>query len=234
MRIKNNILPCLLATVLMGFGSVANATGSYLSKFEYTGDLTITGFMGTAINPLATDEDSSTMNFSWEIDNSVGNFHDVMHAGATPTVTTGSGTVFFGTPLGNVALDISFLADFAEFLDEGHVDFPSGVAPAVSASSGSSLFSTGIATSVFGAVIDSTFEINAFVFDNNVISMDLTEISNPGATASLGAVLATGPDDHFVRGFEISAEVSAVPVPAAVWLFGTALLGLAGSRRKLI
>lgn len=30
----------------------------------------------------------------------------------------------------------------------------------------------------------------------------------------------------------VETDVAAVPVPAAVWLFGSALMGLAGMRRK--
>lgn len=38
--------------------------------------------------------------------------------------------------------------------------------------------------------------------------------------------------DGYTYNYDISASVSSVPVPAAVWLFGSGLLGLAGIARK--
>lgn len=51
--------------------------------------------------------------------------------------------------------------------------------------------------------------------------------------ASIGTYTPTNPDATYARW---SVSVSPVPVPAAVWLFGTALVGLPafGKRRKLL
>ena len=55
-----------------------------------------------------------------------------------------------------------------------------------------------------------------------------------GITLQLNA--ACGADancvsDYFIDNISIKADV--VPIPAAVWMFGSALLGLAGLKRKL-
>jgi hypothetical protein len=83
------------------------------------------------------------------------------------------------------------------------------------------------------------------------VPMIATGMSVTTATDSLGSLLAPGsfnfeatPGNYFVSFFgfaDVSApelgqygiEISQVPVPAAVWLFGSGLIGLIGiSRRK--
>ncbi|MES2546481.1 MAG: VPLPA-CTERM sorting domain-containing protein, partial [Pseudomonadota bacterium] len=44
------------------------------------------------------------------------------------------------------------------------------------------------------------------------------------------SVTFTGAEDAIIS----ARNVSAVPVPAAAWLFGSAMLGLAGLRRKSV
>ena len=80
--------------------------------------------------------------------------------------------------------------------------------------------------------------------------MSATGMSVTTATDSLGSLLAPGsftfdamPGDYFVSFFgfaDVSApelgqygiEISQVPVPAAVWLFGSGLIGFAGVARR--
>lgn len=38
--------------------------------------------------------------------------------------------------------------------------------------------------------------------------------------------------DYFIDNVSITADIAAVPVPAAAWLFGSAVIGLAGLKRK--
>lgn len=80
--------------------------------------------------------------------------------------------------------------------------------------------------------------------------MTATGMSVTTATDSLGSLLAPGsfnfeatPGDYFVSFFgfadvflpqlgQYGIEVSQIPVPAAVWLFGSGLLGLVGIARR--
>ena len=44
--------------------------------------------------------------------------------------------------------------------------------------------------------------------------------------------MVDGPFTGFNANFNIRPEVSAVPVPAAAWLFGSGLIGLVGLARR--
>jgi len=71
--------------------------------------------------------------------------------------------------------------------------------------------------------------------DDNVLEgeFDLSLLSlfdaNSGGVISTYLTMTCVNDEALV-----TAEVSAVPIPAALWLFGPALLGLLGLRRKEI
>jgi hypothetical protein len=88
----------------------------------------------------------------------------------------------------------------------------------------------------FSAIIDNTFELI------------LTQTKEMGIVSTLSGVfgkLSSGPNDnHFlvVRGIANNASyggnininpVNAVPVPAAVWLFGSAFAGLIGLAKRI-
>ncbi len=53
------------------------------------------------------------------------------------------------------------------------------------------------------------------------------------AVMNIHVEVFNGASSYAVEILTSSLEVTAVPIPAAVWLLGTALLGLAGIRRKL-
>lgn len=58
-----------------------------------------------------------------------------------------------------------------------------------------------------------------------------------GITLQLNAACGAGAgcvSDYFIDNVSISADVSAVPVPAAAWLFGSGLLGLIGIARRKV
>jgi hypothetical protein len=228
MKTKNLFLS-VAATMLIGFGSLANA--AVLSDFQYTGSVTVTDFAAT--DTLAHPGDLD-LRFTWTIN---AGSHSVTHAMGALTTAIGSGTIFGGPGLGNIAIDTGFLAPLAELIPEGTVNFPTGI-PSTTALTGTPIFTTSIFTIIpltptFALTIDSILEVNSFNFTNNVITMDLHENVQAGGT-SFGELLAgASPDGIFTRDFELSGQVSAVPVPTAVWLFGTALLGLAGARRKI-
>jgi hypothetical protein len=51
-------------------------------------------------------------------------------------------------------------------------------------------------------------------------------------TASWSALVVGGPFNGVTGNWTITGVVSAVPVPAAAWLFGSGLLGLVGVARR--
>jgi len=69
---------------------------------------------------------------------------------------------------------------------------------------------------------------------NNCAIGDCTSSINGQGTLSLTFNVEQGKDYLFAADLEASlySDVSAVPVPAAVWLFGSALLGLTGVARR--
>lgn len=56
----------------------------------------------------------------------------------------------------------------------------------------------------------------------------------PSASVPFAAVYATGANNPLGSGFEAVLEVTAVPIPGAVWLLGSGLIGLVGLRRRFI
>jgi hypothetical protein len=71
--------------------------------------------------------------------------------------------------------------------------------------------------------------------------LDFEELTNAGGTISInpshgleGSCLSAQCTDVFQSRSVVSGTVSAVPLPAAVWLFGSALAGLGWMRRKRI
>jgi hypothetical protein len=79
---------------------------------------------------------------------------------------------------------------------------------------------------------------HGFIYDGSTY----TTINDPNATATNGATIINGINDlgqlvgyyndsTGIHGF-LATPVSAVPIPAAIWLFGSALIGLVGFNRR--
>lgn len=87
-------------------------------------------------------------------------------------------------------------------------------------------------------IVESTFGLNAILFDianpiieafdnSLVIAADL--LVSPELAAALGNEAAAGADAGMAL---VVANSTVVPIPAAVWLFGSGLLGMIGIARK--
>jgi hypothetical protein len=72
------------------------------------------------------------------------------------------------------------------------------------------------------------------IIEPNVVSLGIdSEVFGVGADNLCPAVdIGNGCYDYHVEAFINVAEIPEVPVPAALWLFGSGLLGLAGIARK--
>jgi hypothetical protein len=107
-----------------------------------------------------------------------------------------------------------------------------------SISLGESAGSNSILTDAIIAILDSNFLVKAFeTVDLSANAGDTTLAYLLEAANSPYYVAFIGTLDRSLFGTTSGTanyilEISAVPVPAAVWLFGTALLGLIGFKRK--
>ena len=84
----------------------------------------------------------------------------------------------------------------------------------------------------FDALITGTLPIGNYILALTQFNFFPTSINDTHLLNLFGgldwSVTFTGPDDAIIS----TRDVSAVPLPAAAWLFGSALLGFAGLRRK--
>jgi hypothetical protein len=68
--------------------------------------------------------------------------------------------------------------------------------------------------------------------DFGVVGTELVNIVLPSTGAYLLAIGGEGFGFGDSYGYNLNAEFAPVPLPAAVWLFGTALMGVAAARRR--
>jgi hypothetical protein len=89
-------------------------------------------------------------------------------------------------------------------------------------------------------LVSSKANISATAFDNMTLFgtdnfiLGLTNDSGTNWVADIGYTSLGGSlyDVHFADGSLLQVDVQVVPVPAAVWLFGSGLIGLAGIARR--
>lgn len=230
---NKTITSLLMAGALIGFGSAANAS---LAEFRLSGDLVVTEYADNLI------PGKESMNFKWTVLQDHGNYYDVSPTlPGTVVTSTGLNSIVPNGTIFQVPIDISFLAELSDILTPpvnsltSRVDYvsnglgsPHVVAEGTAADP--DLFTTDFEIPV--ASIDSRFHIHKIDFLGNMISMDLTEEafgSNTFSAFLLGVRPSGGPAGF---SFDINGNVSAVPVPAAFWLFGTGVIGLVARRKK--
>jgi hypothetical protein len=89
-----------------------------------------------------------------------------------------------------------------------------------------------------GSSISTTHDASYDLFNNIQTDLYWSE-TNFGGPDEWGFDMSNGNQLHGPKTFESyawavrSGDVSAVPVPAAIWLFGSGLIGLSGFRRKI-
>ena len=101
-------------------------------------------------------------------------------------------------------------------------------------------FDLGVTSQTSLSIAGTSSMITDWLVSHTIATSTLDGFGNPGGTTFFRSSVADLPfaptcDSEDVIGIDgCSTTVPAVPVPAAVWLFGTALLGLAGfgGRRK--
>ena len=76
---------------------------------------------------------------------------------------------------------------------------------------------------------------NPDIWKSESVSYNVLADADGGVTLQFSvacAPVAGCNGDYFIDNVSISADVNAVPIPAAVWLFGSGLIGLVGLARK--
>ncbi|MCB1759862.1 MAG: hypothetical protein KDI68_08815 [Gammaproteobacteria bacterium] len=226
---ETTIKGILCATALLS----GSATAAVQHVFDWTGILTITGFSPSGLNN--PDGITSTMRFEWVIDDD--SSFTIGPAVTGPVTVEGNFTILnFLGPGTTRELPVEVISVIADELPPGSATFPPGVTPKYEAH-GNPVVAVPFVDP--GSLIDSTMNITDMVFDGNVLTYDLTEVVNPGGFGSLAFVFASMdgaisgiPDGSISRPFDLNVTVSAVPIPAAVWLMGSAVLGLIGFGRR--
>jgi len=202
-----------IAAAFMLVTGVANAaqvsTGGVFTMFSQQGldQATATLPSGAPVNvdPSVTgwvDEDAGT----WQVESTA------LFFGLN---WTASGGTLVSAP-GNYALDVN-------------TGVLSNAAPDNTGTADGSMHFT-VGAGEIGGIIDFAYGVTT-----GIKVIDVWSINGDGSlTAKRGPGMENGPFPGFNAAFDLTAPglVSAVPVPAAVWLFGSGLLGLVGVARR--
>jgi hypothetical protein len=157
----------------------------------------------------------------------------------TSTITSvdGFGNGIFSVGPGSVDLYFDTVPDYDFVNDFGFTNGASIISATISGGSGAYL-PTG--QSGFS---DVTLSIGAFGYDQNVYDPDTINggsgiftlklnNSGTGPTAGVTAVLGQAVGSDLLLEADGNLNLTAVPIPAAVWLFGSGLLGLVGIAKR--
>jgi hypothetical protein len=162
-----------------------------------------------------------------------GSFYvDIMATGLPSGTVGGSLDISW---IGDVTLDSVWLATTDPATD-GDVSFPGNWDPVSSFLTGCDSGCNPGDPSISGLYVGSFGGLSG---DQAIARLNFTLNNGPSATISMNAAVSGGTWSSFESGNFTNTysgatvnATSAVPVPAAVWLFGSGLLGLAGVARR--
>ena len=137
------------------------------------------------------------------------------------TLSSGGSTTFYFATLGTLENDIEWGEDDVEQSIVAHVDFDDP--DLIAAIGGTSVGFAGTLKFCQGWIVTWEDPVAINMGNGNWLTLDLSD-------ASFGNDWWQGPDGEDCIDLTVSYEH--VPVPAAVWLLGSGLVGLAGLRRK--
>ncbi|HXK57553.1 MAG: VPLPA-CTERM sorting domain-containing protein [Gammaproteobacteria bacterium] len=227
-----------LLGILLLIGS-ASASAA-LHEFDWTGKTTVSGFVpGSGTDP-SDDSDPYTMRFEWLIDG--GSSFTIGTPSGAPLTVSGNFTILslFGAGA-DKELPVELITGVAALLPVGSRTFPPGMSPlfqAIAGASGNPDPLVEVPLMDAPSLIDSVLNINEILFDGSLLVYSITEVpqQNPplGTLSGSFALLDQfGNNDGIIsRDFVLHATISEVPLPAAFWLMGSALLGLMGISRR--
>lgn len=232
-----------LGALSIGFAPAANAVSTYDATAGLT--LTLTSVTDAAGAPVA-DGWSVFAEYQWPSTSIESTGDSVAYASATTNIDEGSGILFLDV------LDSVTLLSTSDGMATNGTATSSATNPLYMSIYGSGvqgqslIFSfdydiTAIALATgddaIGSAAVSLWDYNGFIdILPEANASSIGPISDVQSTAgSFNVVLNYGEFDQFVGYANSSGFASAVPIPAAVWLFGSGLIGLIGiARRKKV
>ncbi|BBO86549.1 hypothetical protein DSCO28_71150 [Desulfosarcina ovata subsp. sediminis] len=197
------LLALVLSICFYGIGYTATIT------YEFTG---LDSSNGTLSSPYVMEVDGMTVEITATVDSASGTLHQNTENGmgvsgenGNNRVGNGEALIFdFGSSLVTLfSTELTFHADFTE---------------------GSS----------FDLYADSTF-VDSFTFESNSgLTIDFSSYDIQASVFEfLGTETSEDADSGFrIRELTVDYESSAVPVPGAIWLLGSGLIGLLGVKRR--
>jgi hypothetical protein len=231
----HNIKLAAVGVVLMAAATSSNAaiiitevdpTGS--SNTNYAADWFELSNTGTVAQDIT----------NWKMDDNSGLFANAVALRGVTSIAAGQSVVFIeGNATGTTDSTINANFKSAWF----GANTPTGLTIGNYGGSGVGLSSTADAVNIFNAagtlvaaVSFGASTLTGGTFDNSILQANSTTALTSGAT--LTQFSTAGLNGAFVSalGSEIGSPgtISAVPVPAAVWLFGSALIGMTSFARK--
>jgi hypothetical protein len=224
---------------IMSPSSSAYVAGADLNTTAFSApNLTIntSSTLSTFLSGSSVYNTHSTDTFSWTI---VGGQYNGGSATTTAnnnnTATTGQGIAIFSSAIGSVngtAVDGGQLSDMNNILNGVNGDVL-GTSGQVLAGLRSSTEATSAATGAFSALSQSKWNYFTGVDMSSLgASTKLFGLTGDGSTSFAQSYVLGAVSFSAASGLVFGTGSAAVPVPAAAWLLGSGLLGLAGVRRR--
>ena len=208
----------LVISVIMFAASSAFASMSYDINVDTSSVLGESGYLYLTFNTGVTQIGTYTASLTnFTSDGSLGATVASTTPGVTGTLVTGA----FGTAPGNVSMTSGTVqtVDYNQAITFGHYFDFKLVLPDAGPQNATSNFGLSLAADAFGAQLVSKAD-------------GVTPVLTGDANGQLINITLNGDLTASAVSSDASAQATPTPLPAAAWLFGSGIMGLAGIRRR--